>query len=460
MIPRLLVPRNLRPLTDDDRKAQPRRTTTLLDERTVIPNNMPATPIDARSKIPLHLPLDVLAARMLIPRDTPVKPFEKAEGPPDFMPVSILDTRTVVPAGLESGPLESAEHIPHTFFPEDVVEPDVMTTGDVNLMDRPVDTRGADWNQIARLGSLITHILLITLIILSPKLFPNHGPSKEDLELARKQLSFVYLPPSMDEIPKTPPSTQPPSPKMHVDPGILRKVAPSMEFTPPPGPPAPAPAPSVQPNLPAAPTPQITPRTQPQAPVSQPVPQAPPRLENVPPPKVDNTFAMPQMSPGKSLQQSLQGALKGREGPTGGGFAGPVPRSPAGGGGGGGQGGGPQGYLGGNLQMLTPTEGVDFTNYLARLLESVKRNWYAIIPESARLGEQGRVMLRFKVYKDGVVAETDPVLERTSGKEPLDRASMSSIRASSPFEPLPPAFSGPYIELRFIFLYNLPIDYQ
>lgn len=37
---------------------------------------------------------------------------------------------------------------------------------------------------------------------------------------------------------------------------------------------------------------------------------------------------------------------------------------------------------------------------------------------------------------------------------------MAAIRASSPFEPLPPAFNGPYIELRFIFLYNLPLNYQ
>jgi outer membrane biosynthesis protein TonB len=48
----------------------------------------------------------------------------------------------------------------------------------------------------------------------------------------------------------------------------------------------------------------------------------------------------------------------------------------------------------------------------------------------------------------------------SSGKEPLDRAAMSSIRASTPFEQLPPAFSGPYIELRFIFLYNIPLNSQ
>jgi len=45
-----------------------------------------------------------------------------------------------------------------------------------------------------------------------------------------------------------------------------------------------------------------------------------------------------------------------------------------------------------------------------------------------------------------------------SGKEPLDRAAVSAIRSSNPFEPLPPAFSGPYIELRFYFLYNLPLE--
>jgi len=38
------------------------------------------------------------------------------------------------------------------------------------------------------------------------------------------------------------------------------------------------------------------------------------------------------------------------------------------------------------------------------------------------------------------------------------RYKVSSIRTSSPFEPLPPAFSGPYIELRFLYLYNIPVS--
>jgi len=103
---------------------------------------------------------------------------------------------------------------------------------------------------------------------------------------------------------------------------------------------------------------------------------------------------------------------------------------------------------------------VDFSNYLARVLASVKRNWYAVMPESAQLGDKGVVVLQFRIQHNGVVPENEPALLGSSGKEPLDRAAVSAIRASTPFDQLLPAFSGPYIELRFKFLYNLPLDYQ
>jgi TonB family protein len=76
------------------------------------------------------------------------------------------------------------------------------------------------------------------------------------------------------------------------------------------------------------------------------------------------------------------------------------------------------------------------------------------------LGEKGRVILQFKIMSKGDVPDAEPQLMSSSGKEPLDRAAYSSIRSSSPFEPLPSAFSGPFIELRFIFLYNLPLSAQ
>jgi hypothetical protein len=67
--------------------------------------------------------------------------------------------------------------------------------------------------------------------------------------------------------------------------------------------------------------------------------------------------------------------------------------------------------------------------------------------------------LQFRIMRDGSVPAAEPVTVRQSGKEPLDRAAVSSIRASNPFEPLPTAFSGPYIELRFTYYYNLQPEY-
>ena len=114
--------------------------------------------------------------------------------------------------------------------------------------------------------------------------------------------------------------------------------------------------------------------------------------------------------------------------------------------------------MNGAYQILTPTEGVDFSDYMARVLASVRRNWYAVMPESAQLGDRGRVVLEFSIRRDGSVPNDDPQRLLGSGKEPLDRAAVSAIRSSNPFDHLPPAFSGPEIRLRFIFLYNLPLD--
>jgi len=107
--------------------------------------------------------------------------------------------------------------------------------------------------------------------------------------------------------------------------------------------------------------------------------------------------------------------------------------------------------------MLTDTEGVDFNDYLRRVYIAVRNNWYAVMPASVELGDQGVVSLQFKIMRDGSVPDSDPQRVFGSGKEPLDRAAISSIRASNPFPTLPAQFKGPYIELRFTYYYNMPI---
>jgi TonB family protein len=457
MIPRTIVPLDLRPVVEVPAATKPRRLSSTIDVRTVIPNDMPVAPLNAATSIPSHVPLDVLSGRTLVPRDMPIKPLVAMVTLPEHLPLSVLDSRVVVPREVTPAPPDEVEALEHhvALSPAlfDVLDPDVLTTGDVNLLTRPVEERGGQWQARAGTFSVLVHCALIILAFFSPKLFPAHTPTQAEMDLARRQLSFVYLPPAENESPTVAPRTEPANPKIRVDPRILHQVAPSETPSAPPANPAPETTRSTN-DLPSAPTPRLPTSTMPE-PRGDSTP-LPSRLENPAQTPAAPSLTLPRFSPGKSIEQSVQGAINSGSRNSGG-FADRVPARPGGSGGSGGRG---QGVLGGGVQMLTPDEGVDFTNYLNRLLASVKQNWYAIIPPSAQMGDQGRVVITFRILKGGDVPFPDPNLERTSGKEPLDRAAMGAIRASSPFEPLPPAFSGPYIELRFTFLYNLPLDYQ
>jgi TonB family protein len=97
--------------------------------------------------------------------------------------------------------------------------------------------------------------------------------------------------------------------------------------------------------------------------------------------------------------------------------------------------------------------GVDFWPYLVKVLASVRRNWYAVIPESAKLGRQGRVAIQFAIDRSGSVPKL--VIANPSGAEALDRAAVASISASNPFPPLPSNFRGGQIRLQLVFKYNL-----
>ena len=156
-------------------------------------------------------------------------------------------------------------------------------------------------------------------------------------------------------------------------------------------------------------------------------------------------FRMPSMTPGQAIQEPLQAAARG----------GHHPESGAGG-------GGDSNMEFNNLPpnfstetptILSDTRGVDFGPYLARIVYIVRRNWYQVIRESARLGDKGRVGVVFEILKDGSVPEVR--LVASSGSDPLDRAAMAGIHASVPFPPLPEEFTGNHLVLQFIFLCNL-----
>jgi len=446
MIPRFLVPLGARPPAGADAATQRRRPTTM-DERTLVQAMLPIVPLNGQSTIPTNLPLESIAARVVVPRDISREAYGVKEDDSAPLQPTDLDERITVPVGAAPPSVIEPMTLPP---PEDLVDPDIFMTGEVHLSVPEQKEQKGKWQIVTRFSSVAFHVLLLTLILLQSKLFPPHEATQSEIDLARRQLTLL-LPPGAFETPK--PSTRPPAPKpqVHVDPRVLREVAPPV---------VPAPAPAPQPErpikeLPSAPVPKTN-TAQPDLPASEPAakadaPRAPLKLEAPDTPKPQHGLILPKsLSSGQSIDDALRGSprvssprVSVRGGKVSGGARG---------------GGGSGGTAYGGLEMLTPDQGVDFTSYLQRVHDVIERNWFAVMPPSVELGDRGIVVLTFKIMRDGSVPNGDPNINQNSGKEPLDRAAFSSIRASNPFDRLPPQFNGPYIELRCTYLYNIPVE--
>ena len=302
----------------------------------------------------------------------------------------------------------------------------------------------------------MVHLLVVLMLINTTRLFPNlKGPiiaSAADL-MKNQQLTYLDLPPDLQKEPPKPPPTNVISDKNRTaesrHPQIDKKTLEELRRAGPPG------------------GRQAPPAQQAQAPPSQQPPgQQPPGTQqqmavNNQPILQDPRLAVPQqgsqkspvdfrsmMSAGQQINQAANNVAMGRTAPSVG-FGGAV-----GSGGDYGAGRGGAARVQGNLEVLSDTQGVDFGPYLSRVLEAVRRNWYAIIPESARppLLKRGKVAIQFVILPNGKVAGLQ--YTGSSGDIALDRAAWGGITASDPFAPLPSAFHGPYLALRFHFYYN------
>ena len=310
----------------------------------------------------------------------------------------------------------------------------------------------------AVLISALAHVVLISALVLQAKVFPapkRTGPPKPD-----RHITLLFSPPrrlTQKEPNRQPPSdlfvgeTTPPRPPLMLD----LKAIPSA----PPPPPAPK-ADLAREEKP----PQLTLKPEPAGSsqlaqlMPQPPPPAPPKLalESVNRPSggrqgTPQTGVLTPQRPGSVIEGAVrdlshgagQGGTIVGDGAGGGvqeGFRLPAP-----------------GTAGSNLELISDPMGVDFKPYLTRILAAVRRNWYAVIPESARLGMvRGRVSIQFIIIRPGGVSKL--VIAAPSGLEALDRAAVAGISASNPFPPLPSEFRGDQIKLQFTFLYNIPLN--
>jgi len=448
MIPRTLVPIGAR-LPAEDVASTRRRPSTLV-ERTLVPSNLPVVKLDGQSAIPTNLPLDSIATRVVVPRDINVESVQRPEESNLPVQPTEMDERVTVPQG-GAAPLEFS---PLPQVSEELIEPDILQTGEVSFLapERPSQTSVAD--ATTRVVSVAMHILLVLLLIFEPKIFGPHVRTSEEEDIARRQITVLLPPGALDALRPSPRVAPAPHESVRVDPKVLNRISPPVQ---PPPTPVPQPEPPKR-ELPSAPTPKSnvsTPAPQTNAPVARvEAPKAPLRLEMPDSPPTPNGLILPkQLSPGDAIRNAERNSGK---------INSPVPigsvgQLPGGGGGGGGRG---RGSAGAGVQMLTDTEGIDFNDYLHRVYIKVKQNWEAVMPASVYLGDQGVVSLQFKIMKDGSVPDNEPAQVFSSGKEPLDRAAFSSIRGSNPFQPLPAGFKGPFIELRFTYYYNTPVPNQ
>jgi len=442
MIPRTLVPIGAR-LPKEDVASTRRRPSTLV-ERTLVPANLPVVKLDGQSTIPTNLPLESIATRVVVPRDINVESVQRPEESNLPLQPTEMDERVTVPQG-GAAPLEFSPLPPVS---EELIEPDILQTGEVAFLspERPTQTSIAD--ATTRIVSVAMHILLVLLLIFEPKLFRPHVRTSEEEDIARRQITVLLPPGALDALKPSPRVAPAPHESVSVDPKVLNRIAPPVQ------PPSPTPQPEPpKKELPNAPVPQLNataPVPQNNAPVAKvEAPKAPLRLETPDMPSTPNGLILPkQLSPGDAIRNAERDSARiNSPAPIGGGG-----QLPGGGGGGGGRG---HGTAAAGVTMLTDTEGIDFNDYLHRVYIKVKQNWFAVMPASVQLGDQGVVSLQFRIMRDGSVPDGEPVQVFSSGKEPLDRAAFSSIRGSNPFQPLPSAFKAPFIELRFTYYYNL-----
>lgn len=312
------------------------------------------------------------------------------------------------------------------------------------------------------LASVFLHILLIIFLAFSPDIL-RRGRIMMGIPITPKedqQVTTLFLPPDLLKSLRQPPPEARPSDKNREAQGRSPVIDPngihmpySRGNTPEPevkrGEPPAAPPPTA-PNPPQG-GPQAPPQPQQQQAPPGPKPDTETRaqlqMEDVTPPGGGGAgrFRVPSLTPGQVIQQSMQEAARG-------GY------HPESGGGSGGDSNNEFNNLHPNFSteaptILSDTRGVDFGPYLARIVYIVRRNWLAVIPESARLGEKGRVGVVFEILKDGSVPQMR--LVASSGSDPLDRAAVNGIHTSVPFPPLPQEFTGNHLVLQFIFLYNL-----
>jgi outer membrane biosynthesis protein TonB len=265
--------------------------------------------------------------------------------------------------------------------------------------------------------AILFHLALLSAVTWIPK-YIFKIPPVVDRNLLKNHKDFTYLDTPFTLPPKlaVKPLTRPPEIDKETMEAMKRSNPPAAEAAPKPAaPPAPPPVP---PNE--------------QSQIESPRPAAVPAKPN---------FALGSQNPADQLREAMKGARNHGTGDSNlpGGRLSQHPGAGTGG-----------------VQVLSDTQGVDFSSWLARWHWETEHTWDPLIPDEVNppILKSGQLMIRFKVLPNGRLMDGSLILEGSSGDVALDRAAWGALTGSN-YPPLPRDFHGPYLELRAWFLYNM-----
>jgi TonB family protein len=312
--------------------------------------------------------------------------------------------------------------------------------------------------------SIGIHVLLLVFLALNPEILTS-TPKRiikvmsQDYDLSKQQLTELIAPPdSLRPKPAPPvpdkPLIQPPVPQQQNQP-------PQPPPPPPPPPPPQTPPPIIGPDdilkegarpdaQPKASRGDTTEQARAGSPPEPSTPETPkqqqsPQAENKPPQLARNTNPNALINPNlmdsadRIVQQQIEESRRriAIQGPRTG-----VPGGQA-----------DPNFSTEEPTILSDTKGYDFGPYMNQVVNRVRYNWYSLIPEIARLGKKGKVVVIFTITQNGTIENAH--IAANSGTDPLDRAAFGAITASNPFARLPAGFDGDHLDLQFTFLYNI-----
>jgi len=300
--------------------------------------------------------------------------------------------------------------------------------------DTPRVTTAISWREGVLL-SIIFHLVMVIVLILSPKLFTVSDAAKaRALGLAQQReqdnAQFVFVQPRLDTEAPKPPDRGVSSDKDRI--ARAPEQAPKPEND----------SPLARGNTPERVQEEPTPAARGEGPAPDPAagqqaqntPPAPPpdaqsglQLPTPPPPdKTDGANGRAAASGGSlgDALRNLQRYVQTYDNPQGGG-----------------------GQYGPEIQF--DSKGVEFGPWIRRFVAQVKRNWF--VPYSM-MSNSGHVVIQFNVHRDGKI--TDLAIVGPCPIPAFNNAAFGALASSNPTQPLPAAYPSDKAFFTVTFFYN------